>query len=132
MSLVKRLSENIAIELEKRYGIQVTTEIIAQIMNLISEKSCQVRFDSFSKVLRESDHSPLWQQIIEKVTIHETYFHRNPHGLKALKKNIQKIIDEKGSIRILSLPCSSGEEAYDIAFLAIEALFIRNTSKLLR
>ena len=60
MSLVKRLSENIAIELEKRYGIQVTTEIIAQIMNLISEKSCQVRFDSFSKVLRESDHSPLW------------------------------------------------------------------------
>ncbi|MCB4858029.1 protein-glutamate O-methyltransferase CheR [Sphingobium sp. PNB] len=64
------------------------------------------------------------QMLINAVTINETYFFREEHQLTALADEIlPRIAAEKRPgdlIRIWSLPCSTGEEAYSIALWLLE------------
>ena len=64
------------------------------------------------------------QQLIELVVVPETHFFRNPESFAYLLKYIRQHQQNKGSnkcLRVLSLPCSSGEEAYSIAMTLLEA-----------
>ena len=61
--------------------------------------------------------SALQKQLIESVVIIETSFFRNTTPFLTLKKYLKQfVLDKRGhSLRILCLPCSTGEEAYSIA-----------------
>lgn len=62
--------------------------------------------------------APLPSALIDLVTTNETYFERESHHFDALIDEILPQLDRSGSmrpIRILSAPCSSGEESYTIA-----------------
>ncbi len=56
----------------------------------------------------------LYQQVINIATVNETFFFREIRELKWLVDYIQK---ENRYMKILSLPCSSGEEVYSILLL---------------
>lgn len=66
-----------------------------------------------------------FQQIVNLMTVNETYFYREDHQFQCL---VGPVLDElveirkrrKGPIRILSLPCSTGEEPYSIALHLLE------------
>jgi len=62
--------------------------------------------------------------LINSFTVNETYFFRELHQLACLSNSIlPDIIRSKGPgdrIRILSIPCSSGEEPYSIAIWLLE------------
>ncbi|HKT78045.1 MAG TPA: protein-glutamate O-methyltransferase CheR [Sphingobium sp.] len=64
------------------------------------------------------------QLLINAITINETYFFREDHQLSALVDHILPAIaatKRPGDlIRIWSLPCSTGEEAYSIALWLLE------------
>ncbi|WP_022681589.1 CheR family methyltransferase [Sphingobium bisphenolivorans] len=64
------------------------------------------------------------QLLINAVTINETYFYREEHQLAALAEEILPAVaaaKKPGDlIRIWSLPCSTGEEAYSIALWLLE------------
>lgn len=64
------------------------------------------------------------EALINAFTINETYFYREEHQLAALSREIlPKIIAERRPgdlIRIWSMPCSTGEEAYSIALWLLE------------
>ncbi|HEX7871330.1 MAG TPA: protein-glutamate O-methyltransferase CheR [Sphingobium sp.] len=64
------------------------------------------------------------QQLINAVTINETYFYREDHQLAALCNAIlpDVVRNRQGGdlIRIWSLPCSTGEEGYSIAIWLLE------------
>jgi chemotaxis protein methyltransferase CheR len=64
------------------------------------------------------------QQLINAVTINETYFYREDHQLAALSNAIlPDIVRHRRPgdlIRIWSLPCSTGEESYSIAIWLLE------------
>ncbi len=65
---------------------------------------------------RVSDLLPVL--LINLVTTNETYFEREAHHFDRLIEEILPQLNESGStkpIRILSAPCSSGEESYSIA-----------------
>ncbi len=58
------------------------------------------------------------QQLINALTVNETYFYREEYQLRALSDEIMPELAERRSgapLRIWSLPCSTGEEPYSIA-----------------
>lgn len=65
-------------------------------------------------------HTQEWEQIIDAVTINETYFFREEEQLRAYTEKLQTA--NKPHIRVWSAACSSGEEPYTLAILAKEHL----------
>jgi chemotaxis protein methyltransferase CheR len=67
--------------------------------------------------------SPLWQNLIQGLTIDETYFFRNQPHLDALRNHVfRSLIAERQQnghkyLRIWSAGCASGEEPYTLAML---------------
>lgn len=74
----------------------------------------------------DRDH-PHWLTLFENLTTNETYFFRDWHQLELLRrKGLDPIVAAAArrsrSLRLWSAGCSSGEEAYSLAVLALEAL----------
>ena len=69
---------------------------------------------------------PEWLALIESLTVHETYIMRDAPQLAFFAKLLPDMIARaaKGSrlLRFWSVGCASGEEAYSIAALALDAL----------
>ncbi|MDR0279929.1 MAG: chemotaxis protein CheR [Paucimonas sp.] len=64
------------------------------------------------------------QALIEAVIVPETWFFRYPESFTALVELARKRLAELGGtrpLRILSLPCSTGEEPYSIAMALLDA-----------
>lgn len=62
-------------------------------------------------------------RLIEKIVVPETWFFRDRESFKFLRHYAKEICREKsgGAIRVLSAPCSTGEEPYSIAITLINA-----------
>jgi chemotaxis protein methyltransferase CheR len=64
------------------------------------------------------------QQFVNAFTVNETYFYREDHQLQCLTKNLLPARlgtnAAKRSLRIWSVPCSTGEEPYSIAMWLLE------------
>ncbi len=74
-----------------------------------------VNINSTSEFLSKmKSDSAFYQEIINIVTVNETFFLRE---LKELNWLVDYIKNEKRTLKILSLPCSSGEELYSILLL---------------
>lgn len=64
------------------------------------------------------------QALIETVVVPETWFYRDADAFKALARLAHERLVERGTalpLRILSLPCSTGEEPYTIAMTLLDA-----------
>lgn len=63
------------------------------------------------------------QELINTLTVNETYFFREDYQLKCMTSTmLPELIQTSGrkTLRIWSLPCSTGEEAYSIAIQLLE------------
>jgi chemotaxis protein methyltransferase WspC len=64
------------------------------------------------------------QELIEAVVVSETWFFRDREAFAALVRNVYDPasgLQAKGKMRLLSLPCSTGEEPYTIAMALLDA-----------
>jgi chemotaxis protein methyltransferase CheR len=66
------------------------------------------------------------EQLLDTVTVQETHFFRNGPQMVALREHIlpellRRALVESRPLRIWSAGCSTGEEAYTLAMLALEA-----------
>ncbi|MGP1561761.1 MAG: CheR family methyltransferase [Helicobacteraceae bacterium] len=78
--------------------------------------------DYFTALRFEDSNGVLFEELINSITINETYFFREKHQFEILVNNVlrEMINNGRSSIRILSAPCSSGEEPYSIAIYLLE------------
>lgn len=63
------------------------------------------------------------QALVEEVVVPETYFFREPDGIRDVARRARNMIAEPGTaapLRILSVPCSTGEEPYSIAMALLD------------
>jgi chemotaxis protein methyltransferase CheR len=77
--------------------------------------------DYFESLRRDSSE---YQLLVNAMTVNETYFYRETYQLECLVKSILpeviKTLGPSRTIRIWSMPCSTGEEPYSIAFYLLE------------
>mgnify|MGYP002629214676 CR=1 len=70
--------------------------------------------------------SPLWDALIEELTVGETYFFRDENQIQALRQHLlPRIIaahEKDRRIRIWSAGCASGEEAFTLSILLSELI----------
>lgn len=101
--------------------------------NALSKLLGELTTDRLPEILKRTLSSsgythPLWQRIIQAITVGETYFFRNKSHIQALRSNIlPKLIQncrQKGfkQLRIWSAGCATGEEPYTIAILLHELI----------
>ncbi|MGK5678570.1 CheR family methyltransferase [Actinoplanes sp. URMC 104] len=85
-------------------------------------------FASWFAALRLSDRPDLLQELINQLTVNETYFLREDYQFDSLIKTVlPDVLSMRGGpnrmvgpVKILSLPCSTGEEPYSIALRLLE------------
>ncbi|MGY2398617.1 CheR family methyltransferase [Pseudomonas sp. SDO5271_S396] len=63
------------------------------------------------------------QALIEAVIVPETWFFRYPESFATLARLAKTRLKQMRALRILSLPCSTGEEPYSIAMALLDAGF---------
>jgi len=98
----------------KRYFVENRVKEHMEELGIASLKDYIYRLKTDKHVLKD---------FISKITVNETYFYREYYHLKALAKLVQT--ENFGfPVRVLSLPCSTGEEPYSIAIV----LILKNTS----
>jgi chemotaxis protein methyltransferase WspC len=64
------------------------------------------------------------QELIEAIVVAETWFFRDREAFAALVRNVHDPasgLQAKGKMRLLSVPCSTGEEPYTIAMALLDA-----------
>ncbi|MES2193683.1 MAG: protein-glutamate O-methyltransferase CheR [Pseudomonadota bacterium] len=80
-------------------------------------------FQAYFSLLRaDADHEI--EHLINSFTVNETYFYREDHQLRCMTASLLgAIVGRKkpgGTVRIWSVPCSTGEEPYSIALWLME------------
>ncbi|PBJ07771.1 MULTISPECIES: protein-glutamate O-methyltransferase CheR [unclassified Pseudomonas] len=111
--------------LKERIGLDVTSVGPAIIERAVRQRSVAaqaVSADEYWLTLQGSRDEQ--QALIEAVIVPETWFFRYPESFATLAKLASKRLAEINNLRalrILSLPCSTGEEPYSIAMALFDA-----------
>jgi chemotaxis protein methyltransferase WspC len=111
--------------LKERIGLDVTSVGPAIIERAVRQRSTASRAltaDEYWHTLQGSQDEQ--QALIEAVIVPETWFFRYPESFATLAKLATKRladINNLRALRILSLPCSTGEEPYSIAMALLDA-----------
>ncbi|SAK89799.1 MCP methyltransferase, CheR-type [Caballeronia fortuita] len=76
--------------------------------------------DYYRAVTQDGAHM---QELIDAVVVPETWFFRDPEAYAALARLARVRLHERPAkpVRVLSAPCSTGEEAYTVAMSLLEA-----------
>jgi len=91
----------------------------------VADRMTETRFNRFSAyfALLRTDGSEA-EKLINSVTVNETYFYREQHQFTTMHRSLLPEIVERRRpgdlVRIWSVPCSTGEEAYSIAIWLLE------------
>ena len=111
--------------LKERIGLDVTSVGPAIIERAVRQRSIASQAPSADEYWRTLQGSQDEQQaLIEAVIVPETWFFRYPESFVTLAKLASKRLAEINNLRalrILSLPCSTGEEPYSIAMALLDA-----------
>ncbi len=115
----------------KRTGIHFTSAkryFVDKRIDTCIRNSPYETFLTWFAALRMADRTDMLQQVINELTVNETYFLREDYqfdamlstvlpGVLAARGGVSRMV---GPLKILSLPCSTGEEPYSIALRLLE------------
>lgn len=127
---MKMLIKQIGRLFERSIGLEVTTIPESVWMNFLQERmsACGIEYaEQYFGLLNSSKKE--FEELLELIIVPETWFFREKEGIDFLKDHLRKMA--KGAqnkvVKILSLPCSSGEEPYSIAMALLEEHFPVNS-----
>jgi len=115
-----------------RTGLRVDDSRYDDLMEVLETMLVESRAASIHNLLymlsSQATTDPLWQRLVDLITIGETYFFRNKDQFRVLQDTIlpQMIAERRQQnarfLRIWSAGCSTGEEPYSIAILLRELI----------
>ncbi|OGP62512.1 MAG: hypothetical protein A2170_10820 [Deltaproteobacteria bacterium RBG_13_53_10] len=116
--------------IQTRTGIRVgesRQEVLARALKESAKSAACADLNQFFLCLQDArTDSEVWNDLVKKVTIGETYFFRDPDTIEALRNNIlPDLIARHRSDRMLRLwsaGCATGEEPYTLAILLLQLL----------
>ncbi len=120
------LVSRLLVGIEKRAGIDVSQSTAEKLLRIFAPVSVSDLEAHVARLEALPASDPEWLSLIESLTVHETYIMRDPPQLEFFAAQLPRIIEEAAAgshlLRFWSVGCATGEEAYSIAALALDAL----------
>jgi chemotaxis protein methyltransferase WspC len=118
------VSDRIERILRDKIGLDASTvgsSLIARAAQRRMSRRGIAALDVYVELLADDEHE--LQELIEEVVIPETYFFREPDAIADITRLAldAHALSSGAPLRILSVPCSSGEEPYSIALSLLAA-----------
>jgi chemotaxis protein methyltransferase CheR len=118
-----------------RLGLAIGINTRASVARKLRERVLATHLASFGEYfhyLRYHPHAAAeWDEVVELLTTHETYFFREDYQLRSFEEEVLPMLAEQTRARrrlsIWSAGCSTGEEAYTIAMLVDRCGLFRDT-----
>jgi chemotaxis protein methyltransferase CheR len=111
---------------ETRFGIKPGTLVERKLVRILKEMPISVLRDWVTSMNTCSSEHPEWQSLVENLTVHETYFCRDPDLMDMVGKDILPDLiasrEKNRQLQVWSGACSTGEEAYDLAYMCLRGL----------
>ncbi|MDF5706179.1 MAG: tetratricopeptide repeat protein [Nostoc sp. S4] len=111
--------------LKSKIGLDVNSIGYGAIASAIYQRMADCGINQMSSYLAHLQDSPQeWDILIDSVIVPETWFFREPESFAFLKHYVlSEWLPKKpqGVLRVLSVPCATGEEPYSIAIALLEA-----------
>lgn len=110
--------------LEKNTGITIPYERKLFLQTKIWSRMRELKINTFTEywdVINKGVEGKLeWDQLVDRLTVHETSFFRHKPSYDLLRNDFSEIIlrNNKFHYKIWSVGCATGEEAYSLAMLA--------------
>ena len=114
--------------LRHRYGLKRDDLLERKALGVLRQRPPETVNGWLDDLLARTVGDPAWLGVVDAVTIHETYFFRDPGQLQVLRQSLLPALIEQrmeaGERRLClwSAGCASGEEAYSLAVLVLQAL----------
>lgn len=115
-------------QINERYGYDYSEYQIDSIIRRIKISMLKQNtndFDDFKNLILQSESK--FEQLFLDFSINTTEFFRDPQVFAAIKNRVFPYIESYSHIRIWSVGCSTGEEAYSLAILLKEAGLLHKT-----
>ena len=117
----------IATLLKEKMGLDAESIGVASVARAVRERLAALGLaDTQIYWERLSASEPELQELIEAIVVPETWFFRDPEAFAALARVAREEwlpTHAQGALRILSLPCSTGEEPYTMAMALLDSGF---------
>jgi chemotaxis methyl-accepting protein methylase len=111
----------------RRCGLAFRHARLADVMGVVREqaKARGVSSEAYYHMLsKPGEHAADWEALVERLINHETSFFRHPPSFDALQRHIlPELRDARprgGKLNLWSAGCSTGQEAYSIAMVAMD------------
>ncbi|MDT8384637.1 MAG: CheR family methyltransferase [Gammaproteobacteria bacterium] len=133
MAMAPGVSEHMAVDkiqdlLKNKIGLHADTVGLSSIERAISHRMSHLRLASISSYYSLiKNNGDEFDELVEEVVVPETWFFRNKYPFEALNVCVSAIAGqqdgsaEREPLKILSLPCATGEEPYSIAMALMMA-----------
>jgi chemotaxis protein methyltransferase WspC len=110
--------------LKKAMGLDISSVGPSSLKHAIARRMRSIEIDNtlqYLTLINSSTHE--LSELIEEVAVNETWFFRDEAPFIALRDFVTTFIktNEGGPIKLLSIPCSTGEEPYSMAISLLEA-----------
>lgn len=115
-------------DLRQKCGLKRDELLARKIAGVLRQRPDAEREAWVDDLIARDHNDAAWLAFVEAVTVHETYFFRDPGQLAVLSQDIlpsllaAKAAAGRRSLRVWSAGCASGEEAYTVAMLALDAI----------
>ena len=115
----------IARVIEQRYGLSPLIQR-ERLLTYFGYRSAPDQEHLENQLALAPDSDTQWQQLIEAMLVHETYFYRHSDQLDVMSREVLPILRNRRNregtqIQVWCAGCSTGEEAYTLAFLLRDA-----------
>ena len=111
---------------ETRFGIKPGTLVERKLVRIFKDMPMATLKDWVESMNNCSTEHSEWQSLVENLTVHETYFCRDPDLMSMLGEDILphllNLRKTQKQLQIWSAASSTGEEVYDLTFSALRAM----------
>lgn len=111
---------------ETRFGIKPGTLVERKLVRIFKDMPMATLKDWVDSMNNCSPEHSEWQSLVENLTVHETYFCRDPDLMGMLADDILphllNLRKNQKQLQVWSAASSTGEEVYDLTFSALRAM----------
>jgi chemotaxis protein methyltransferase CheR len=121
-------AERLFTDLNKRCGFRRDELLLRKLRAAVSRFAAPEAVEWVNRVTALPKDDTEWLALVEGVTVHETYFFRDPSQLNLLRHELlpgliaERTKQGRRRLSVWSAGCASGEEAYTVAILILDAL----------